>query len=39
MNLESISSGVYLIHISAGNLGEKTLKWFGIMRPVDLDSF
>ncbi|MEI7801205.1 MAG: T9SS type A sorting domain-containing protein [Bacteroidota bacterium] len=34
-----IASGVYLIHISAGELGEKTLKFFGIMRPIDLDSF
>lgn len=34
-----VSSGIYLIHINAGELGEKTLKWFGIMRPVDLDSF
>ena len=34
-----IASGVYLIHINAGELGEKTLKWFGIMRPIDLDSF
>ena len=34
-----IGSGVYLIHIKADGLGEKVLKWFGVMRPVDLDSF
>ena len=35
-----ISSGVYLIHIDAPDLGqERTLKWFCIRRPVDLDIF
>jgi hypothetical protein len=34
-----IASGVYLIHIDCGDLGEKVLKWFGVMRPVDLDTF
>lgn len=34
-----ISSGIYLIHIDAGELGERTLKWVGIMRPIDLDTF
>jgi hypothetical protein len=34
-----ISSGVYIIHINAPGIGEKTLKWFGVMRPTDLDSF
>ena len=34
-----VSSGVYIVHINAGELGEKTLKWFGIMRPADFDSF
>lgn len=34
-----VSSGVYLIHISAPGLGEKTIKWFGMMRPIDLDSY
>jgi len=33
-----ISGGVYLIHIKADNLGERTLKWFGILRPVDMNS-
>jgi hypothetical protein len=31
-----IASGTYLIHIDAGSLGEKTIKWFGAIRPIDL---
>ena len=34
-----ISSGVYLIHVKAPGLGERTLKWFGVMRPISLDSY
>jgi hypothetical protein len=34
-----ISGGVYLIHVKADGLGERTLKWFGILRPTDLNSF
>ena len=34
-----VSSGVYIIHINAPGIGEKSLKWFGVMRPTDLDSF
>ena len=34
-----ISSGVYIVHVDAGDLGEKVLKWFGVMRPIDLDNF
>lgn len=34
-----ISSGVYIIHVDAGDIGEKVIKWFGSMRPVDLNSF
>lgn len=35
----AISSGVYIIHVDAGEIGQKVLKWFGALRPVDLDSF
>lgn len=35
----TVSSGVYIIHVDAGSLGEKVVKWFGVMRPIDLDSF
>ena len=41
-----ISSGLYLIHISADGLGknknesaQRVVKWFGVMRPVDLNTF
>ncbi|MBA3899926.1 MAG: T9SS type A sorting domain-containing protein, partial [Bacteroidetes bacterium] len=34
-----IAGGVYLIHINVPNVGERVLKWFGVMRPIDLDSF
>lgn len=34
-----ISSGMYIIHISADGIGERTIKWFGVIRPIDLDTF
>ncbi|MCB9251456.1 MAG: hypothetical protein H6605_03265 [Flavobacteriales bacterium] len=34
-----IASGIYLIHVNAPGVGEKVLKWMGIMRQLDLDSF
>jgi hypothetical protein len=35
-----ISSGTYLIHIKALDFGEeRIIKWFGVMRPVDFDTF
>lgn len=34
-----LASGMYIVHIDAGALGEKTIKWFGVMRPIDLDTF
>jgi hypothetical protein len=33
-----IAGGVYLIHVKADGIGERTIKWFGILRPVDLNS-
>lgn len=35
----TISSGIYLIHVNVPGVGEKVLKWFGVMRPIDLDTF
>jgi len=35
----SISGGVYIIHINAPGVGEKILKWFGSLRPIDLNNF
>lgn len=34
-----IVSGVYIIHVDAGALGQTVVKWFGVMRPIDLDTF
>lgn len=34
-----IASGAYIIHVNVPGVGERVLKWFGVMRPVDLDSF
>lgn len=34
-----IASGLYIIHIDVPGVGEKVLKWFGVMRPIDLDTF
>lgn len=34
-----IASGIYLIHVDVPNVGQVTLKWFGVMRPTDLNSY
>ena len=34
-----IAGGVYIIHVDVPGIGQKILKWFGVMRPVDLDNF
>jgi hypothetical protein len=34
-----IASGVYIIHVAAEGIGERTIKWFGVLRPIDLDTF
>lgn len=34
-----ISGGVYLIHVKADGVGEKIVKWFGTLRPIDLNAF
>ncbi len=33
-----IASGVYIIHINVPGVGEKVLKWFGALRPIDLNN-
>ncbi len=35
----SIASGMYIIHIKSPELGEKIIKWFGSLRPIDLNAF
>ena len=34
-----IAGGVYIIHVDVPDIGQKILKWFGVMRPIDLDTF
>jgi hypothetical protein len=34
-----IAGGMYLIHVEVPNIGYRVIKWFGTMRPVDLNSF
>jgi hypothetical protein len=34
-----VASGTYIIHVKVPGVGEKILKWFGVMRPIDLDNF
>jgi hypothetical protein len=34
-----ISGGTYIVHIEVPGAGETVLKWFGVMRPVDLQNF
>lgn len=36
-----IAGGIYLIHVkeTGGRNGERVIKWFGSMRPVDLNTF
>lgn len=33
-----IASGMYLIHVNIEGVGERVLKWFGAMRPVDIST-
>jgi hypothetical protein len=34
-----ISTGLYIIHINVPGIGEKILKWYGVIRPITLDNF
>ncbi len=34
-----ISGGMYLVHVNAPGIGERTIKWFGSLRPLDLNAF
>ena len=38
MNGISIASGIYIIHVKTPT-AERTIKWFGSLRPIDLDTF
>ena len=34
-----VASGVYLIHVEVPGICERVVKWFGVVRPPDLDEF
>ncbi|NND95476.1 MAG: hypothetical protein HKN45_11470 [Flavobacteriales bacterium] len=34
-----IAGGVHIFHVEIPGVGEKVIKWFGVMRPIDLDNF
>ena len=34
-----IAGGVYICHVDVPGVGEKVIKWFGAMRPIDLQNF
>ena len=34
-----VASGMYLIHVNVDGVGEKIVKFMGMMRPIDLDNF
>lgn len=34
-----IAGGLYIIHVNAPGIGEKVVKWFGALRPIDLNAF
>jgi hypothetical protein len=34
-----VASGLYIIHVDVPEVGEKILKWFGVMRPLDIEAY
>lgn len=34
-----IVSGLYIFHIKAEGIGERIIKWYGVIRPMDLNAF
>jgi hypothetical protein len=34
-----IASGLYIIHVDVPDVGERILKWFGAMRPIDIEAY
>ncbi len=34
-----IAGGVYICHVDVPGVGEKVIKWFGVLRPLDLQNF
>ena len=38
-NSVPIAGGTYICHVDVPGVGEKVVKWFGVIRPVDLQNF
>ncbi|MFA6923099.1 MAG: T9SS type A sorting domain-containing protein [Bacteroidales bacterium] len=34
-----IASGLYIIHVNIDGVCERTIKWYGALRPIDLENF
>ena len=34
-----VASGMYMIHVNADGIGERVLRWFGAMRPIDVVNY
>ncbi|HXK81035.1 MAG TPA: hypothetical protein PLO05_02620 [Bacteroidales bacterium] len=35
----TVASGLYIMHFDVPGVGEKVVKWFGALRPIDLQNF
>jgi hypothetical protein len=35
----TVASGLYIMHFDVPGVGEKVVKWFGALRPIDLNNF
>jgi hypothetical protein len=35
----TVASGLYIFYIDAPGIGEKIVKWFGVMRPLDVQNY
>jgi hypothetical protein len=35
----TVASGLYIMHFNVPGVGEKVVKWFGALRPIDLNNF
>jgi len=35
----AVASGLYIFHVDVPGVGEKIIKWFGVLRPLDLQNY
>jgi hypothetical protein len=35
----TVASGLYIFYVNAPGIGEKIVKWFGVMRPLDVQNY